>query len=130
VVNEGRPDRGRAREIGTMPRRDNRKDQLQGTLDLLVLRTLSTGGSMHGYAIAERVEQVSREVLQIEAGSLYPALHRMAEAGWVRSEWDVSDHNRRARFYAITPAGRRRLAEEEEHWTRLTSAVGRVLRHA
>lgn len=113
-----------------MPRRDNRKDQLQGTLDLLVLRTLSTGGSMHGYAIAERVEQVSGEVLQIEAGSLYPALHRMEEAGWVRSAWDVSDNNRRARFYSISAAGRRRLAEEEQHWTQLTSAVGRVLKQA
>jgi transcriptional regulator len=110
--------------------RDNKKDQLQGTLDLLVLRTLATGGTMHGYAISERVEQVSRDVLRIEAGSLYPALHRMAEAGWVTSEWDVSDNNRRARFYTITAAGRRRLAEEEEHWARLASAVGRVLRHA
>jgi PadR family transcriptional regulator, regulatory protein PadR len=110
--------------------RDNRKDQLQGTLDLLVLRTLATGGTMHGYAIAERVEAVSREVLRIEAGSLYPALHRMAEAGWVTSAWDVSDQNRRARFYTLTAAGRKRLAEEEAHWTRLASAVGRVLKQA
>jgi PadR family transcriptional regulator PadR len=110
--------------------RDNRKDQLQGTLDLLVLRTLATGGRMHGYAIAERVEQVSREVLRIEAGSLYPALHRMEETGWVASEWAVSDNNRRARFYALTAKGRRRLSEEEEHWTRLASAVGRVLKQA
>ena len=110
--------------------RDNKKDQLQGTLDLLVLRTLATGGTMHGYAISERVEQVSREVLRIEAGSLYPALHRMEESGWIRAEWDVSDHNRRARFYTITVAGRRRLAEEEQHWTRLAGAVARVLRHA
>jgi PadR family transcriptional regulator, regulatory protein PadR len=110
--------------------RDNRKDQLQGTLDLLVLRTLATGGRMHGYAIAERVEQVSREVLRIEAGSLYPALHRMEETGWVASEWAVSDNNRRARFYALTAKGRRRLSEEEEHWTRLASAVGRVLKRA
>jgi PadR family transcriptional regulator, regulatory protein PadR len=95
--------------------KDNRKDQLQGTLDLLVLRTLSTGGHMHGYAITERVEQVSREILRIEAGSLYPALHRMEEAGWVTSEWAPSDNNRRARFYALTKKGRRSLAEEEEH---------------
>jgi PadR family transcriptional regulator, regulatory protein PadR len=113
-----------------MSMRDNRKDQLQGTLDLLVLRTLSTGGTMHGYAITERVEQVSKDVLLIEAGSLYPALHRMEEAGWVTSEWDVSDNNRRARFYTITAAGRKRLADEEEHWTRLAGAVARVLRHA
>ena len=110
--------------------RDNRRDQLQGTIDLLVLRILATGGPMHGYAISERLEGVSREVLRIEAGSLYPALHRMEEAGWVKSAWDVSDNNRRARFYAITAAGRKRLAEEEEHWTRLASAVSRVLKHA
>jgi PadR family transcriptional regulator, regulatory protein PadR len=113
-----------------MSSRDNRRDQLQGTLDLLVLRTLSTGGTMHGYAISDRVEQLSRDILRIEAGSLYPALHRMEEAGWVRSSWDVSDNNRRARFYTITAVGRRRLAEEEEHWTRLTAAVGRVLKLA
>lgn len=110
--------------------RDNKKDQLQGTLDLLVLRTLSTGGTMHGYAITERVLQVSRDVLRIEAGSLYPALHRMEESGWVRSEWDVSDNNRRARFYTITAQGRKRLADEEEHWLRLADAVGRVLKRA
>jgi len=110
--------------------RDNRRDQLQGTLDLLVLRTLSTSGTMHGYSISERVEQVSRDVLRIEAGSLYPALHRMEEAGWVRSEWDVSDNNRRARFYTITSAGRRRLEEEAQHWKNLSVAVDRVLRLA
>ena len=110
--------------------RDNRRDQLQGTIDLLVLRILSTGGTMHGYAISERVEQVSRDVLRIEAGSLYPALHRMEEAGWVRSEWNVTDNRRRARFYTITAAGKRRLAEEEEHWNQLAQAVGRVLRRA
>jgi len=110
--------------------RDNKKDQLLGTLDLLVLRTLSTGGTMHGYAISERIEQISKEVLRVEAGSLYPALHRMEEAGWVKSTWDLSDNNRRARFYTITAGGRRRLADEEEHWTKLTSAVARVLRHA
>jgi transcriptional regulator len=85
---------------------------------------------MHGYAITERVQQVSREVLRIEAGSLYPALHRMEESGWVRSEWDISDNNRRARFYTITAAGRKRLSEEEEHWTRLSDAVTRVLKLA
>ena len=110
--------------------KDNKKDQLQGTLDLLVLRTLASGGSMHGYAITERVQQVSREVLRIEAGSLYPALHRMEEAGWLKSTWAPSDNNRRARFYALTAKGRRRLAEEEAHWTRLASAVGRVLKQA
>ena len=100
--------------------RDNKKDQLQGTLDLLVLRTLSSGGTMHGYAITERVQQVSREVLRIEAGSLYPALHRMEESGWVRSEWDVSDNNRRARFYTS-----RRRAEASVRGRRALDAPGR-----
>jgi PadR family transcriptional regulator, regulatory protein PadR len=110
--------------------RDNKKDQLQGTLDLLVLRILSIGGAMHGFAITDRIQQISREVLKVEAGSLYPALHRMDEAGWVKSSWGVSDNNRRARYYSITAAGRRRLAEEEAHWANLTAAVSRVLRHA
>ena len=109
---------------------DNRKDQLQGTLDLLVLRILSTTDAVHGFAIAERIEQVSNDVLRVEAGSLYPALHRMTESGWVKSSWGVSDNNRRARFYTITAVGRRRLADEEAHWSALTSAVGRVLKHA
>jgi len=109
--------------------RDNKKDQLQGTLDLLVLRILSLGTPMHGFAITERIEQISHDVLRVEAGSLYPALHRMAEAGWVKSSWGVSENNRKARFYAITPAGRRRFAEEETHWASLTAAVGRVLKH-
>jgi transcriptional regulator len=110
--------------------RDNKKDQLQGTLDLLVLRTLSAGGAMHGFAITERIVQISREALRVEAGSLYPALHRMDEAGWVKSSWGASENNRRARFYSITAKGRRRLADEEAHWANLTAAVSRVLRHA
>jgi transcriptional regulator len=116
--------------MSTQRGRDNRKDQLQGTLDLLVLRTLSTGGTMHGYAIAERVEQVSGDVLRIEFGSLYPALHRMEESGWLKSSWSASETNRQARFYTLTAKGKKRLAEEEEHWTRLTGAVGRILREA
>jgi PadR family transcriptional regulator len=109
--------------------RDNRKDQLQGTLDLLVLRILSLGVPMHGFAISERIEQISRDVLRVEAGSLYPALHRMTEARWVKASWGTSDNNRRARYYTITAAGRRRLAEEEDHWASLTAAVARVLKH-
>ena len=109
---------------------DNRKDQLQGTLDLLVLRILSTAETMHGFAITERIEQISDEVLRVEAGSLYPALHRMTEAGWVKSAWGLSENNRRARFYRITAVGRRRLADEEAHWASLTAAVGRVLKQA
>ena len=110
--------------------RDNKKDQLQGTLDLLVLRILSAGDPMHGFAVTERIEQISKDALRIEAGSLYPALHRMEEAGWVKSTWGVSDNNRRARYYAITTKGRRRLADEETHWASLTAAVARVLKHA
>ena len=111
-------------------KKDNQKDQLQGTLDLIVLRTLATGGAMHGYAISERVEQVAGEALRIEGGSLYPALHRMEEAGWVTSEWAASHNNRRARYYRITAAGRRRLSEEQQHWTRLAAAVRRLLKQA
>ena len=111
-------------------RNDNKKDQLQGTLDLIVLRTLAGGAAMHGYAICERVEQASGDVLHIEGGSLYPALHRMEEAGWVKSEWAASNNNRRARYYRITAAGRRRLSEEQQHWTRLAAAVGRLLKQA
>ena len=111
-------------------KKDNRKDQLQGTLDLLVLRIVSSGATMHGFAITERIEQVSGDVLRVEAGSLYPALHRMEESGWVKSSWGVSDNNRRARYYTITASGRRRLAEEEAHWTNLAAAVSRVLKLA
>jgi transcriptional regulator len=105
----------------------HKNDRLQGTLDLLVLRTLATRGSMHGYGITLHIEQVSREILRLEEGSLYPALHRMTEAGWVRAEWGASDNNRRARYYTITAAGRRQLAEEEKSWAELTEAVARVL---
>jgi len=107
-----------------------RKDQLLGRLDLLVLRTLSTGRSMHGYAIAERIEQLSANVLQVGEGSLYPALHRMDEAGWIRSEWAPSGNNRRARYYRITAAGRRQLADEQAEWLRAADAITRVLRLA
>lgn len=109
---------------------DNKKDQLQGTLDLLVLRILSTADTMHGFAITDRIEQISGDVLKVEAGSLYPALHRMSEAGWVKSSWGVSENNRKARFYRITATGRKRLVDEEEHWASLTAAVGRVLKQA
>ena len=85
---------------------------------------------MHGYAIAERIEQLSKRVLQVGEGSLYPALHRMDEAGWIRSEWAPSNNNRRARYYRITAAGRRRLANERAEWLRAAGAIGRVLRLA
>ena len=102
-------------------------DRLQGTLDLLVLKTLASREPMHGYGITLHIEQVSEEILRLEEGSLYPALHRMTQAGWLRSEWGVSENNRRARYYSITAAGRRQLAEEEQNWAALTGAVTRVL---
>ena len=106
------------------------RDQLQGTLELLVLRTLATGDTMHGYGIAERIEEVSRDVLRVEEGSLYPALHRMERVGWVRSKWGRSENQRRAKFYTITAVGQRRLSEAREDWTRHVDAVRRVLRLA
>src|SRR5262245_61451416 len=110
--------------------RPRKPDQLLGTLDLLVLRVLAKAESLHGYAITERIHKTSTDALRVEEGSLYPALHRMDEAGWVASEWGTSDNNRRARYYKITKAGRRRLAELEESWTKHVDAVKRVLRHA
>jgi transcriptional regulator len=108
--------------------RGHKNDRLQGTLDLLVLKTLASRGSMHGYAITLHVEQISESTLRLEEGSLYPALHRMTQAGWLQAEWGASDNNRRARYYSITAEGRRQLAEEETNWAELTDAVGKVLR--
>src|SRR5688572_19778959 len=105
-------------------------DRLFGTLDLLVLRTLSGGGPLHGYDITERIQSASGDVLKMEEGSLYPGLHRMEEAGWLKSRWDVSGNNRRARFYTITAKGRRHLRGLEADWARHVDAVARVLRPA
>jgi PadR family transcriptional regulator PadR len=105
-------------------------DRLFGTLDLLVLRTLSGADALHGYDITERIKEVSRDVLKMEEGSLYPALHRMEEAGWLKSRWDVSDNNRRARFYVITAKGRQHLKALETDWARHVDAVTRVLKLA
>jgi transcriptional regulator len=104
-----------------------KNDILQGTLALLVLKTLARGGRMHGYAITAHIQGVSADLLRVEEGSLYPALHRMAQEGWLRAEWGLTDKNRQARFYTITPAGRRQLVLEEESWARLVSGVRRVL---
>jgi PadR family transcriptional regulator len=104
-------------------------DVLQGTLDLLVLRTLARG-PMHGYGIIVHIQKVSAEVLRVEEGSLYPALHRIEQAGWISSEWGVSDNNRRAKYYRLTAAGRKHLEKEEENWDKLTRAVAKVLRFA
>jgi PadR family transcriptional regulator PadR len=105
-------------------------DNLKGTLALLVLRTLASTGTMHGYAITAHIQSVSAELLRIEEGSLYPALHRMEQQGWLRSSWGVTEKNREARFYALTAKGRRQLAAEQESWARLTEGVSRVLRYA
>ena len=101
-------------------------DQLHGTLDMLVLKTLADG-SLHGYAIALRLERLSGDVLSVEEGSLYPALYRMETRGWLKSQWSTTDTGRRARFYRLTPAGRSQLAAEQQSWARLTSAVQSVL---
>jgi transcriptional regulator len=95
-----------------------------------VLKTLASNSRMHGYAITTHIQQISHDLLRVEEGSLYPALHRMEQQGWLRSEWGLTDTNREARFYAITARGRRQLAAEEESWEKLTEGVARVLRYA
>jgi PadR family transcriptional regulator PadR len=105
-----------------------KNDVLQGTLALLVLRTLAPGKPMHGYAITAHIQRRSDQLLRVEEGSLYPALHRMEQEGWVRAEWGTTDKNREARFYTLTPKGRGQLAAERESWNRLTTGVARVLR--
>jgi|SRR5579863_3402663 len=103
-----------------------RPDLLQGTLHLMVLRVLSLG-PMHGYGIAQRIQQVSREVLRVNQGSLYPALLRLEQQGWIASRWGTSDNNRRARFYSLTRTGKRQLATETERWARFSEALERLL---
>src|SRR5690348_18058157 len=110
--------------------RKHGNDRLQGTLDMLVLKALASQGRMHGYAITLRIEQISASVLRLEEGSLYPALHRMTQSGWLRAEWGASENNRRARYYSLTPAGRKQLLDEEKNWASLTGAVARVLQYS
>ena len=105
-------------------------DTLKGTLVLLVLRTLAAQGPMHGYAITSHIQAVSSELLRVEEGSLYPALHRMEQQGWLKSSWGMTEKNREARFYTLTGAGERQLAAERESWERLAEGVGKVLRYA
>jgi len=107
-----------------------KNDILQGTLALIVLKTVADGGRMHGYAITAHIQRVSADLLRVEEGSLYPGLHRMAQEGWLRAEWGLTEKNRQARFYAITRAGRKQLEIEEESWARLCSGVRRVLEYA
>ena len=103
------------------------KNDLQGTLDLLVLKTLDQNGALHGYGIVLHIQSASNDMLRVEEGSLYPALHRMEQDGWIRAEWGLSDNNRRARFYELTAKGRKQLAQEEQSWIQLTQAVASVL---
>jgi transcriptional regulator len=107
-----------------------KSDSLQGSLDLLVLKILSRRPRLHGYAIMTSIQDISKEVLRVEEGSLYPALHRMEESGWIRAEWITKDTGRRARVYEITAGGRRRLGAEQSRWQAVTSAVNRVLKTA
>jgi transcriptional regulator len=104
-------------------------DLLPGTLDLLILRTLQTA-ALHGWAISERIQQVSEDVLQINQGSLYPALHRLERQGWIEAEWAVSELGRRAKYYQLTALGRRQLAVEAREWERMSVAIGRVMKLA
>jgi len=106
---------------------DSRADVLQGTLDLMVLQTLNTLGPLHGYAIAARLEQVSRGALQLNMGTLYPALMRLEQRGLLRARWGTTDSNRKARFYALTPAGRRQLGKERQAWTRMATIMRALL---
>ena len=111
-----------------MPRRAT-PDLLPGTLDLLILRTLNTA-ALHGWAISERIQQISGEVLQINQGSLYPALHRLEHQGWIEAEWAVSELGRRAKYYQLTTSGRRQLTIEAREWARMSAAIGRVMKLA
>jgi transcriptional regulator len=104
-----------------------KSDVLQGTLDLMVLKTLDTLGSMHGYGIAQRIQQVSSQILQLNQGTLYPALLRLEQKGWISAKWGVSDNNRRAKFYSLTRAGRRQLEREAQDWHRIVEVMGRLL---
>lgn len=106
---------------------DRQSGLLQGTVELLILKTLSWG-AMHGYGIAAWIENVTDDVLRVEEGSLYPALYRMARKGWIRGEWGVSENNRRAKYYSLTAAGRRQLAEQSVGWERLSGAVSQAVR--
>jgi len=107
-----------------------KNDILQGTLSLLVLRTLASNKRLHGYAITTHIQRVSSDLLRVEEGSLYPALHRMEQLGWLRSEWGMTEKKREARFYSLTARGLKQLELEQESWNRLTEGVGRVLWYA
>lgn len=119
----------RVERLGEIEQRMGRSgtDLLQGTLDLLILETLRIGEPMHGWGVSVRIQQLSEDVLQLNQGSLYPALHRLEHRGWIRSEWGTSENNRRAKFYRLTALGRRQLADERAQWATFTAAVERIL---
>ena len=104
-------------------------DLVQGTVDLLILKTIALE-PLHGWAIAQRIRQLSQEILQVQQGSLYPALQRLEKQGWITADWGTSENNRRARFYRLTKAGQKRLAQEEQAWARLSAGIGLVLKKA
>lgn len=106
---------------------ENKSDVLQGTLDLMVLKTLESMGTLHGYGIARRIEQVSGDTLSLNQGTIYPALLRLEQRGWIKSEWGVSETNRRAKFYAMTRAGHKQLVRETENWERMAATMARLL---
>jgi PadR family transcriptional regulator, regulatory protein PadR len=106
---------------------DSKTDVLRGTLDLMVLTTLEALGPMHGYGIARRIEQVSQDLLQLNQGTLYPALLRLQQKGWITANWGASDNNRKAKFYNLTKTGRKQLAIEAKNWSRISSVIGRML---
>lgn len=108
----------------------NKSDILQGTLDLMVLKTLAAMGPLHGYGIARRIEQISEDVLQINQGTIYASLVRLLQNGWISSAWGTSENNRKAKFYSITNAGRKQLKQEEENWSRVSGVIGRLLQLA
>ena len=103
-----------------------KSDLLQGTLDVLILKTLELA-PMHGWGIAQRIQQISESVLQVNQGSLYPALYRLEEQGWIRAQWGASENNRQAKYYELTTKGRKQLADETDNWVRLSGAIGRIL---
>lgn len=110
-----------------MPKEEAKSEVLQGTLDLMVLKTLEALGPLHGYGVARRIEQLSEKVLELNEGTVYTSLLRLQQQGWIGSQWGVSENNRKARFYSITRAGRKQLARETENWTRISGVIGRVL---
>src|SRR6184192_3553279 len=109
---------------------DTKSDVLQGTLDLMVLKTLDAMGPLHGYGVARRIEQISEDMLQLNQGTIYASLLRLQQRRWISASWGTSDNNRRAKFYTITRAGRKQLAAEAENWTRIAGIIGRMLRLA